>query len=361
MNEIIKHCLPDEEGDDVSWFYRLNEFEKQETKRQIAFKRSRWPDLADGVWSKRPNYQYPHILPENNMGKALFEPIAEEVISYFNRNDIALHSEALNLRSSQICCLNVLFPLRQDKTLAKLFLDTLLPNLKDIENIEFEYTGPQEATEWLGEPACGKRGQNRTSIDAAIWWMDNLKRRYITLLEWKYTERSFGSCGGFESDSNIYKNQCHTLDATSLYPERQCFLTICGSQTHRYYWEHLAEAGIDASSFKDVDGCPFRGPFYQLLRQSLLAAYLRQKMGNIDNVEVVVLSFKGNGHLLKCPRYLISLIPNKMGSVLDAWNSVITNAPPARLVTIEEIMAVADKTLEGDNAWRRYIWERYGV
>lgn len=44
--------------------------------------------------------------------------------------------------------------------------------------IEFEYTGkdeypgPEGFVTWLSEPPGGKRGQNRNSIDAAVFWGD---------------------------------------------------------------------------------------------------------------------------------------------------------------------------------------------
>ncbi|MFC1971022.1 hypothetical protein ACFLV0_03705 [Chloroflexota bacterium] len=361
MSKIIKHCLPGEGTGDESWFERLNKFEQQETRRQVKYKREQLKVKEDGIWSKRPNYQYPHILPQNRLGYVLFPPVAKEIISYLDEEEIVLHSEALNLRSSQVCCLNILFPLKQDLGLAKQVLKSLLPNVSKVECIDFEYTGPAKVTEWLGEPPGGKRGQNRTSIDAAIFWKNGNGKRCITLLEWKYTERSFGSCGGYESDSNKDKDKCRKLDGSSVHPERQCFLTSGTPQTSRYYWEHLADAGISTSRFRDIKGCPFRGPLYQLLRQSLLAAYLRQNNTNIDKVEVVVLYFKNNTSLSKYPRYLAPLLPNREGGIIDVWNSITTNAPPIQHVTIEEVMATADKAITGENTWRRYIKNRYGV
>jgi len=35
----VPHVLPGEAGGDTSWFQRLNDFEKQETLRQVAYKR----------------------------------------------------------------------------------------------------------------------------------------------------------------------------------------------------------------------------------------------------------------------------------------------------------------------------------
>ena len=216
------HALPGE-GEECEWFYRLNPFERQETLRQVAFKRRHWPDIPDGAWSKRPSYTYPHILPEGEIRKGFFPPIAKDVLDYCNSSDIAVHTEALNLRSSQVCCFNVMFPLRQDVGLAKLALADVLPGVRAVTAIEFEYTGPAEATTWLGEPAGGQRGQNRTSIDVAIWWESDTGR-YLTLCEWKYTERAYGTCGGYASKGNRDKERCRHLDVAHDAPAASCDL-----------------------------------------------------------------------------------------------------------------------------------------
>jgi hypothetical protein len=51
----------------------------------------------------------------------------------------------------------------------------LLPGLREVTAVEFEYTGPDGTTDWLGEPKRGKRGQDRISMDAAFFWMDTLR------------------------------------------------------------------------------------------------------------------------------------------------------------------------------------------
>lgn len=357
----VFHCLPGEGSLDESWFEKLNAFEKQETKRQVTFKRERWPRLGDGLWSKRPYYHYPHILPENNLEKTLFPRIADEVFLYLEKEEISLHSEALNLRSSQVCCFNVLFPLKKDKELAGLMLKPILPKVKTVNDIDFEYTGPPGITNWLGEPITGKRGQNRTSIDAAVWWMDDDHNRRITLIEWKYTERGFGSCGGYESDSNKMKNQCRTLNAADSHSASRCYLTTGGSQTKRRYWEHLKEAGIDTKKFAAIQGCPFRGPFYQILRQFLLAAYVCKELDNIDMVDVAAVGFAGNRSLFRCPSYLKPLTKGGKGTILDAWNSVLSGVTPIRNVTVEEIMKEADVVLSKKDPWRVYLTKRYGI
>jgi hypothetical protein len=98
-----------------------------------------------------------------------YPAMAQALIDYCDQFKIAIHAEALNLKSSQVACFNVIFPLRLDLDLAARVLQPLLPDVDKVTAIEFEYTGDEGASKWLGEPAGGKRGQNRTSIDAAIF------------------------------------------------------------------------------------------------------------------------------------------------------------------------------------------------
>jgi hypothetical protein len=197
--ENINHVLPGYPGGDTSWFFRQNQFEQQEILRQVAYKTKYWPDLGNGKLANRPQHTYPHILPDGNVRKVFYEPIADKVLRYLGNENIALHTEALNLKSSQVACFNFLFPFRLDLSLATKVLQPLLPGLDMVTGIEFEYTGSIKATKWLGEPLGGKRGQNRTSIDAAIFWKNDKRETHATLIEWKYTEHNFGVCGAFSN------------------------------------------------------------------------------------------------------------------------------------------------------------------
>ena len=193
MASPIHHTLPNEPGD-TAWFYRQNKFEQAEVLRQVAYKRRQWPGLHDGHSSIRPQHYYPHILPLGNERLVFYKGFAVQILEYMSEERIAPHTELLNLKSSQAACLNFLFQLRTDWDLAAGVLRHFLDGLVSIEDIQFEYTGPPEATEWLGEPPSGGRGQNRTSIDAAIFWKNRHGQRCAALVEWKYTERNFGRC-----------------------------------------------------------------------------------------------------------------------------------------------------------------------
>jgi len=353
---IIEHHLPGE-GINTSWFAKLNDFERQETARQVKFKRRRWPGIKDGSHSKYPDHTYPHILPPGQLQDAFYPPIAQKVIGYCGK-DVAIHSEALNLRSSQVCCFNVMFPLRENFTLAAIILAPVLQGVRTVSRIEFEYTGSNETTEWLGEPSQGKRGQNRTSIDVAIWWEDG-RRKVLTLAEWKYTERNYGTCGGCASKGNTNAAHCRTVS----YPACVNGCYLAQPRNHRLYWEHLAEAGIDGTQLANIQGCPFRGPFYQIWRQYLVAASCRKHLHSVndqvDDVDVVLLDFPDNKSLHQCPS---ELSPLGSATVIDAWNRILVGNAPLRRVAVKEIIDRFRRAANtGNDEWLMYLNDRYGL
>lgn len=356
----IQHVLPGEPGGDWSWFARQNPFEQQEIHRQVGYRRRRWPDLPSGAWSKRPNDFYPHILPPGSERLAFYPPLADAILAYLDGEDIALHSEALNLKSSQVACLNILYPLRCDPALARATFGQSIPDLVDVIGIEFEYTGPDGTTEWLGEPARGKRGQNRTSIDAALVWLDRAGRRRASLIEWKYTERNFGVCSAFTNAGSAEQRRCLELRVTDDHPETSCPLTDGGDGRHRRYWEHLTGAGIPKEAFAGVKGCPFAGPLYQLMRQQLLAAYLVQA-GEVEAADLLVLSFSGNTALDELPASLEPLRLARNDTIIDVWNRALAGASPVHHLTVEGLMAAVDQTAMAYAGWRDYVRERYGA
>lgn len=348
------HGLPEDgSGRDARWFERLTDFQKTEARRQAEFKRGKWSYLEDGVYSKRPIYHYPHILPKGRLEKNFYPPIYRDVLQYLSDEQIELHAEALNLLSSQVCCFNFLFLLRKDLNKAASLLSVALPGLQEVLRVEFEYTGPDSATKWLGEPQGGRRGLNRTSIDVAVWWKDSDSRSRLTFIEWKYTEREFGACGGYLSKGNKERARCRQLKVQSIQPERDCYVaTGKDDRTSRHYWNHLAEAGIALERFGNRSGCPFVGPFYQLMRQYLLATHCRDTFTEAPDVDIVVICFRGNHDLLRVPRYLSHL----GGDVVSAWNSMLTATAPLRMVLVEDLLANA-----ASDDWRHYIRERYNV
>ena len=351
MKDTVKHKLPDDPGEGLTdWFENMSPFLQEQTRRQVHYKRKHWPDLGEGTWQGNP---YPHILPGGSQEKAFFDP---SVMNYMEAHDIAYHVESLNLRSSQACCLNFFYHLRQNLDLASEVLRGWFPDLAKVISIEFEYTGPEAVTKWLGEPPGGKRGQNRTSVDAAIWYADAKKKPRLSLVEWKYTETSFGNCGGYVSDGNADPKHCRTLDVSSIKPRTDCYLQQGNHPTNRRrYWDHMEAAGIDYHVF-EKPGCPFRGPLYQVLRQQLLAHWLETSTDN--TVDVAVACFKGNEDLLRSPSYLRHVHPD----LPSAWRAFLAEPERFQVLHVEDLMAQCDYLSSvATSPWREYLRERYKV
>jgi len=129
----------------------------------------------------------------------------------------------------------------------------------------------------------------------------------------------------------------------------------------RRYWEHMAEAGIDLSAFGAIRGCPFRGPFYQIMRQFQLACFLRQ-FGIADEAEVVSFSFAGNTALLALPAQVAGMALRPRNSVIDVWNMALTKArPPMRHFTVDDLAAQVRQQTGVAGDWLAYLRERYGL
>jgi hypothetical protein len=358
---IYNHVLPGEPGGDTTWFSRQNSFEQQEVIRQVKFKRQMWPELGNGRLSKHPDHTYPHILPDGHERDAFYPLIADRILKYFMDDEISLHTEALNLKSSQVACLNFLFPFKENLDLATRAFRNFLPGLREVTAIVFEYTGPEGATAWLGEPRSGRRGQNRTSIDAAIFWWDDEGRKRASLVEWKYTERNFGQCSAYHGAEKKERELCEGINvAEEPFPAASCLLTSGKRHRSRRYWEHMDAAGISLAAFSGVRGCPFQGPFYQLLRQFLLGYYLKME-GAVDDYEIVSFSFLGNKFLTQVPTHLQSLAKQSEAGIVDLWNRVLDGAQPLRHVLAEDWMLAIETTGGIDRMWREYIRSRYGV
>lgn len=361
---IIKHVLPEDAGGQTKWFENLNDFEQQETRRQIKFKKKIWGDIDPGPASKHKNRLYPHILPaEYPLTSAFFGGFAEDVLKYFKKSDIAPHSELLNLRSSQAACVNFLFPLRQDHDLAARVFSKLRSSCAEVVEVEFEYCGdrPADARKWLGEPPGGKRGQNQTSIDAAIIWRDSKGQKNSTLIEWKYTERGYGNCSAYADASASDKKGCQEIQiATDRNPKGKCLLTTGTPRRNRTYWEKLETSGINKNAFKGLTGCPFRDEFYQLMRQFLFAQYLREEEGFVG-VDVMSISFAANESLSKVRDYQKPLLPTDSGTVVDAWNSILQGVPRMEHRTVSELIQWYEQGQDFDPSWRAYLKARYGV
>lgn len=236
----------------------------------------------------------------------LWSGIREDALAYHSVNKIKWWSTGDeptgHLLSSQIACINHLYCLRQRQDLATAVLQTIAPTIQkagviDTGFVEFEKVGKQK----LGKERLSTRGANCTSIDAMMLGEDTRGRKTLFIIEWKYTE--------------TYSGESKLKGAS-------------GKRRMAAYKELLEDSSspIRSSFVKEL----YYEPFYQLMRQSLLAWQMtaRREYGAQDWVHVHVIP-NDNKELRETktsPR-----LPGK--NITEAWKAVLKQ--PEKYVAID--------------------------
>ena len=237
----------------------MQDFRKRMEGHQIKYKAE-----VLGIKEMEPSRGgnlYAHILPKKRWDLNLWEGIRSEAQAYFGANGIVWHDQVHNLLSSQALCINVFFPFRRHLDILGKFLSRCFTGLEKVIDLDFEYIGPKN---YFKER--GGRGQNRTSSDVAVLWLDKEKRGCMLLLEFKFTEGGFGECS---QKDNPRPERCLNSNKVSSSPQRECYRAEVG----RTYWNRIlsSESPFRKELLTAESFCPFRYDFYQLMRNQLLA------------------------------------------------------------------------------------------
>ena len=179
----------------------MGNFRESEKTSQIQFKMSSpyFSDVArsEGIYNGKPR---PFCLPVESAEQNLVPEIRESALSYFAEHKIKWHTgqngkPSNHLCSSQVCCVNFLFPFadRPDE-LAQVFrlvypeIEKMLP-VENGQYVSFEWIGQKD---YLGEEVARSgqraRGANCTSADSIVMFERKDNKRQAVLIEWKYTE-----------------------------------------------------------------------------------------------------------------------------------------------------------------------------
>lgn len=202
----------------------------------------------------------------------LFSEIRQSVIEYFKTNNITWWGGRISghVLSSQIACLNHLFPLRNNPEILKNILNNVtnmnfeevlpIPEWLDKQNdgskhyVSFEVISYKDN---LNETTEGKeltRGSNCTSIDALIIAKDPKKEVWIIPIEWKYTE--------------FYQN----MDKSQEDREGETKGENGKGKERMKRYCNLITQSTQLQTLNDYQGSIyFQEPFYQLMRQTLWA------------------------------------------------------------------------------------------
>jgi hypothetical protein len=321
-------------------------FQSGEKKLQTA-----WKLTAKGLprGAKRPglyrNRMYPFCLPLEHAGYNLFHEIRRDAIDTFSRHGIIWHCPALpglpsnHLCSSQVFAVNLLFPFidKPDALAAALRpyfpdIETML-SIEDKRYIAFEWIG---SVNYLGEdPKIGDyrmRGAGNTSIDAAVMYENAAKEKVMLLIEIKYSE-SYGVC---------YKR--FRSDGTDRFQNYEPF-----------FFDKVTPINLSvAPRLQDF----LYEPFYQLLRQTLLANQI-MKTGKpkVNRVQVVHLRVDHNKNLLAVTSPKFRELGN---TTYEVWRKVLKDPSGFTLIPAEEFFAnPALAEYEELEPWRLYMKTRY--
>jgi hypothetical protein len=264
---------------------------------------------------------------------------------YFGKpRNITWHRHADHGLSSQVCCLNFLGPLATQPSLLSQVVGNAVgiapPRMLPIEEgphgtpwyVGFEWPGRADYLgEWRHGSASGPRGQNATNADAIVRFEHGGQVETL-LIEWKYTEAYGGPLG---SKGNPTR--------TSRYAEK----AFAPAGPLR------GDLGLKLADF-------FWEPFYQLLRQQMLALQMeRAHEDGAQRVRVLHISPSANRVLHKVTAPAL----RRFGEdAFELFASVLVK--PDRFVsrTTEQIFVpfvAVDHIEPAAHAWAQYLNERY--
>jgi hypothetical protein len=273
--------------------------------------------------------------------------IREAAPAYFNEKRITWHIHASHGLSSQVCCLNFLMPLATHPgALSRVMANALgiePPEMLEIECgpngepwfIGFEWIGERDYLNEGGASSSRTRGANATSSDAILRFR-HAGRIETLLIEWKYTETY-----GAPIPNKVREGAARTPNEVRADRYRKLMFAPNGPirddlnlKLEDFFWE----------------------PFYQLLRQQMLAFQMEKaREAETDRVRVLHVSPAENRRL----HAVTSKALNRFG--VDAFAVFAeTLVDPAAFVgrTIEQVFGPLMAEMPED-PWAAYLAGRY--
>ena len=265
--------------------------------------------------------------------------IREGVDRYFG-DQIAWHTHANHALSSQVCCLNFLASLALDgDRLSRLIGHALgidAPEMLQVEAgpdgqpwfVGFEWNG--DGTDFLNESRDGKplkRGSNSTSVDAVVKFRWGGETELL-LIEWKYTEK-YGA--PISPDGN--KTRLARYGKIAFSPEGPM----------------RTDLGLSLEDF-------FYEPFYQLLRQQMLAFQIQKRNSAFSRVRVLHISPSGNRalHRVTSPR-----LSHLGDDAFEVFQKTLVQPRDFICWKTEQLFGPLLNESSAGDPWASYLKERY--
>lgn len=323
----------------------MGKFLESERLRQAEFKTTSAcfteSARADGYYKGRMR---PFCLPLENAEENLFDQISPSALAYFSEQHIKWHDgqngkPSNHLCSSQVCCVNFLFPFAdKPKELAQL-LRPMFPDIRRMLPIEDE--GRFVSFEWIGKMdylgenrrrSTRTRGANSTSADAAVMFERADRERQIVLIEWKYTE-SYSPISLKVARSGTDRTEIYA----PLFSRDDCPLN-----------KDLLP-GFDTLFFE---------PFYQFMRQQFLAHEMERAM-ELGARTVSVLHI-APAHNTDFRRVTSSDLEPLGDSAIEIWERLVRRPDRFVHISTEQLFgALSGTDLPELRQWLWYIDARY--
>lgn len=316
------------------------DYVQHENARLIAWKRrtAAIPEAAraPGTYSREGAFATQPLdvcLPREFAKYNLLPEVRAGALALFRELNIPWHDSvdrgpSNHLRDSQVQCVNALYPMVREpqRTVTAFGGDLDIAEVLMIEPgryLTFEYIG---GTDYFGEGRGlpRQRGTRCTSVDAAFEYRTSKGTTELALVEWKYTEN---------------------------YPRpRKVDPRKDAVRRTRYQVDFSDPEGAINSCLSPFDAL-LDEPFYQLLRQQLLAHRLeRDPLVAAERVRVLNVLSPSNSAYQRC---LHRLAESGIGETVDrAWSELLLQ--PDRFVKVDPIAFLA-----GDVTYAHYL-DRYG-
>ena len=279
--------------------------------------------------------------------------IREEVKTYFKENGISFwggQKPTPHTLSSQIACLNHLYPIRNDKNAVLKIAQVICEDIVDVLRIEtdnflpayiaFEAVSDNDYLNECKEGLKPTRGSNCTSIDALIYAKHKNGKNFILPIEWKYTEHYNNSNKAIEDRRGEPKG------TNGKGKER----------LDRYVNSRLIPDSEQLKKFKNYkQSAYFFEPFYQLMRQTLWAEQMifyrgSEKVSAEDFIHCHVIPQENSDLLDKS--YLCS--DKKMEAT---WRECLEDQSKYKIITPPNLLVNIDPKKYADLV--KYLKERY--
>ena len=250
-----------------------------------------------------------------------------------------------NMCSSQVACVNTLFPLREQGARLTALVKDLNQDVRDVIPLTYESAGSGTVSslvefEWTGIQGTlegsGSRGANATSADALIVAETIGGTRRAYLFEWKYTEE--------------YRTAHYLGDGKSGATRRL-----------RYERHYLSESGCIDSSIP-FDELLYE-PFYQIARLGLLGdRMVEEREFGVEEARVVVVCPDDNkSYRETIPSPALARRFPTAKTVDEVARSVWRHTDGVRVVCPKTITRAArsEGVSPGLESWSSYMKERY--